>query len=214
MTKVKAAIAYKKLPFEHQEYVGISELRKLNPQTGKVPIVLFDNEVIFDSSLILRKLDIEKPSPPLISEDTALAAKQYLLEDWSDESLYWYVQALRWNTRNEPRTVEENRRFVPAPLRFFAKPILRQLVGKQPIGQGLGRLPYEILVEELELRLDNLAELLRQHPFFYSDQPSVADFAIYGISATGFSGATPEFAKAFSNQAELVAWRSRMDDLA
>ncbi|MEP3225611.1 MAG: glutathione S-transferase family protein [Parasphingorhabdus sp.] len=213
MTKVKAAIAYKNLAFEHQEYVGISELRKLNPHTGKVPIVLFGDEVVFDSSLILRKLDIEKPSPPLISKDAAVSAKQYLLEDWSDESLYWYVQALRWNNRNEPRTLEENRQFVPAPLRFFAKPILRRLVGQQPLGQGLGRLPYEILVAELELRLDNLAELLKEHPFFYSDQPSIADFAIYGISATGFSGATPEFAEAFSNRAELVSWRSRMDDL-
>jgi glutathione S-transferase len=206
-----AAIAYKKLPFEHQEYVGISELRKLNPQTGKVPIVLIGDEVIFDSSLILRKLDIEKPSPPLISKDTAVAAKQYLLEDWSDESLYWYVQALRWNARNEPQTLEENRQFVPAPLRFFAKPILRQLVGKQPLSQGLGRLPYETLVAELERQLDNLAELLKEEPFFYSDQPSVADFAIYGISSTGFSGATPEFANAFSNRAALQDWRERMD---
>ncbi|WP_268893919.1 glutathione S-transferase family protein [Sphingorhabdus sp. 109] len=211
VTKVKAATAYKRLPFKHREYVGIAELRKLNPQTGKVPIALFGTDVLFDSSLILRRLDAQQPSPPLIAEDPATAARQYLLEDWSDESLYWYVQALRWSDKNEPRTLAENRKFVPAPLRLFAKPILRRLVGKQPQAQGLGRLPEEMLIAELALRLGNLVTLLARDPFFHADRPSVADFAIYGVSTTGFSGATPEFAEAFASRPALVEWRSRMD---
>ncbi len=213
VTKVVAAASYKKIPFERQQYVSISQLKTLNPHTGKVPVAAFGKYTVFDSSLILRRFDIEQPSPPLVSEDKLIAAKQYLLEDWSDEALYWYMMALRWCDRNEHLTIAQNREFVPAPVRMFAKPILRRLVGKQARAQGLGRLPYQTLVSEFELKLDNLAALLREQPFFHSERPSVADFAIYGISITGFSGPTPEFPHAFSTRPELIEWRSRMDEV-
>lgn len=211
MTKVKAAAIYKGIPFSHQEHVGIAELKKLNPVTGKVPIAVIDGEVVVDSSLILRRFDKIKPSPTLVSPNATIAAQQYLLEDWSDESLYWYVQALRWCDKNEHRTIAENSRFVPAPVRMFAKPLLRRLVGRQPLAQGLGRLPYEMLIAEVSQRLDNLVQVLGASPFFYSDKPSVADFAIYGVCTTGFWGATPDFAERFSERAALVDWCARMD---
>ncbi|WP_298333216.1 glutathione S-transferase family protein [uncultured Erythrobacter sp.] len=208
--KVKAALTFKGLDFEHREYVGISELRKLNPQTGKVPILLIDDEPIFDSSLILRRIEQAKPNPSFYSGETDTAAKQSLLEDWSDESLYWYVQALRWCEKNEPCTIAENKQFVPKLLRPFANTILRRLVGRQPLGQGFGRLPYELLVSELEARMEELGSVLGNKPHFYADKPSVADFAIYGVASTGHSGATPEFADAFAKHANLVDWRGRM----
>jgi glutathione S-transferase len=49
------------------------------------------------STLILRHLDQVQPTPALMSEDATIAAQQRMLEDWSDESFYWYMQALRWS---------------------------------------------------------------------------------------------------------------------
>jgi glutathione S-transferase len=51
--------------------------------------------------------------------------------------------------------------------------------------QGLGRVPYDMLIAEFGERLDDLAMLLGEQAFFYADRPSVADFAIYGVFSIG-----------------------------
>lgn len=209
--KLLAAADYKGLEYRHQEYVGIRELRALNPITGKVPVARIDGEVLIDTSFIVRRFDEIQPTPALFSNDPLIAAKQRLLEDWSDESFYWYNQALRWAPQNEQRTIDQNSRFVPSPLRLFAKPLLRQLVGKQPMSQGMGRFPNEMLISELTQRFDDLVALLGDSPFFYSEQPSVADFAIYGVFNTGIEGGiTPEFAELVSQRTKLSDWRLRV----
>jgi len=130
-----------------------------------------------------------------------------------DESFYWYNQALRWSAENERRTIAQNSRFVPAPMRPFAKPLLRRFVGKQPKAQGLGRLPYEVLIAELGERLDDLVVLLGKDAYFYSDRPSVADFAIYGVFSTGHAeDVTPDFVELVSQRPALVDWRKRVEE--
>lgn len=211
VVKLLAVADYKGLEYRHQEYVGIRELRTLNPITGKVPVTRIDGEVLIDTSFIVKRFDEIQSTPALFSKDPLIAANQRMLEDWSDEAFYWYNQALRWAPQNEPRTIEQNSRFVPTPLQLFAKPLLRQLVGKQPLSQGLGRLPIDMLITELTQRFDDLVALLGDRPFFYSEKPSVADFAIYGVFNTGIEGGiTPEFAKLVSERPTLSDWRLRV----
>ena len=213
VVKVLAAADYKRLSYTHREHVSIRELGRLNPVTGKVPLVVLDGEVVFDSTLILRRFDQVQPTPALLSEDTTIAAQQRMLEDWSDESFYWYNQALRWSPENEHRTIAQNSRFVPAPVRLFARPILRRLVGGQPKAQGLGRLPYDVLIAELGARFDDLVRLLGKEDFFYSDRPSVADFAIYGVFSTGLGeDVTPDFSEQVSQRSALVDWHERVKE--
>ncbi|MYE13386.1 MAG: glutathione S-transferase family protein [Gammaproteobacteria bacterium] len=212
VVKTLAAADYKGFAYDHDEYVSIRELGRYNATTGKVPVALFDGEAVYDSTLILRRFDEIHPDKPLVSSDPAVAAHQRILEDWADESLYWSVQAFRWHEKNEHRTIAQNARFVPAPMRIFAKPILRRLVGRQPRAQGMGRLPYEMLVRELGKRLDDLVVLLGRNPFFCSDKPSIADFAIYGQLCTGSSErVTPDFAEIVEQRGALEAWRSRLE---
>jgi glutathione S-transferase len=213
VVKIIAAADYKGLSYTHQADVSVRDLSRLNPVTQKIPVVRFDGEVVFDSTSILRRFDQVQPTPALLSADATIAAQQRMLEDWSDESFYWYGQALRWSTENEDRTIAQNSRFVPAPLRPFAKPLLRRLVGKQPRAQGLGRLPYDMLLAELGERLDDLTLLLGKQAFFFSDRPSVADFAIYGVFSTGLEEeVTPDFAEQVSQRAALVDWRKRVEE--
>ncbi len=102
VVKILAEADYKGFLYTHTEQVSIRELGKLSPQTGKVPIVRFDGETTYDSTLILRRFDLVQPSPALFSEDPKVAAQQRMLEDWSDESFYWYNQALRWSPPTRP----------------------------------------------------------------------------------------------------------------
>lgn len=213
VVKVLAAADYKAFQYTHTEYVSIKELGKLNSTTGKVPVALFDGKPVYDSTLILRRFDQVHPEKPIVSNDPVVGSQQRLLEDWADESLYWCMMAFRWNERNEHRTIAQNSQYVPAPVRLFAKPLLRRLVGRQTKAQGMGRLPYDLLVSELAGRLDDLTTLLQQNPFFYSARPGIADFAIYGQLRTGSNGGvTPDFADIVNQRKVLRDWRARLEE--
>jgi glutathione S-transferase len=212
--KVLDAAAYKKIPFSMREPTSVGELAKLNPVTKKMPVAFFDDELVYDSTLILRRLEALTPEPPLLSSDPQVAAAQRQLEDWSDESLYWYLMALRWSPENEARTVSQLAVFLPAPLRFLAGPIFRRMIGRTTQVQGLGRLPYSVLLAEVGERFDDLVLLLAQRSFFYSSRPSVADFALRGQFKTGCNGATPDFEQLVSERPTLADWMKRVDEAA
>ncbi|MGH7286728.1 MAG: glutathione S-transferase family protein [Myxococcota bacterium] len=112
--KVVRGLQLKAVGFELVEPKSPTDLRKWNPQTGKMPVVHFDGEKVFDSTLILRRLDQLVPKPPLFADDPVAAANQRQLEDWADESLYWYVMAFLWTPKNSGATAKRNLSFMPA----------------------------------------------------------------------------------------------------
>lgn len=60
-----------------------AEFRKLNP-LGKVPVLIDEDVVVYDSTIINEYLDEEYPNPPLMPEDSAGRARVRLLEDFCD----------------------------------------------------------------------------------------------------------------------------------
>ncbi len=211
--KVLAAADYKRLSYEHEANLSVPDVYRLSPITGRIPVAAFNNEMVFDSTFISRRFDQVQPEKPLVSQEPKLAAQQRMLEDWSDESLYWYMMGLRWVKKNAHRSVEQNRKFLPLPLRPFAGPIFRNFIGRRTRAQGFGRLPYDVLVAELGERLDDLVQMLGDQPFFFGNDPCIADFAIYGQFSTGIEeGVTPDFAEQVSRRPELSGWRGRVSE--
>ena len=88
------------------------------------------------------------------------------------------------------------------------------MIGRSTKAQGLGRLPYPVMIRETGERLDDLVLLLAQRSFFYSSRPSVADFALRGQFKTGCSGATPDFEQLVSERPTLADWAKRVDEAA
>lgn len=211
--KVIRGLKYKRIKYRHVTAKSFSEMRKWNQQTHKVPVLEIDNEKFYDSTFILRKLDSLKPDPPFFSKDPVIAAHQRLLEDWADESLYWYIFALRWTKENTQTTVAQLMSLVRVgvlrPLKVLS---VSRVLGRQPWVQGLGRLPYDVLIREIEYRLDELTLLLGDRPFLYSEHPSAADFAIYGVLNTGRTEATPDFIKLLSTKPALVKFMKRIEN--
>jgi glutathione S-transferase len=210
--KVARALELKRLPFAQVNVKSPRDLKRWNPITGKMPVLEIDGEKIWDSSFILRRLDELRPEPPLFSTDPAVAASQRTLEDWSDEAFYWYLMALRWCERNVAATLEQLAVLAPAPLRPLLKPLLRRQLGSMAKVQGLGRLPYDVLIREVGLRLDDLVTLLGSRPFFFADRVSGADLAIYGELKAGQSGPTPDFAGLVSDRPRLSDHRKRVEE--
>ncbi len=209
--KVVRALAYKDLAFDLVEPASPFELRRWNPQTRKMPVLDVDGEKTYDSTLILRRLDELRPRPPLFSADAEVATRQRLLEDWSDESLYWMVMAARWSDANTPATASQLAETVAAPLRPIARRMFPRLIRPTVVAQGFGRLPPDVLVSEFGRRLDDLVQLLGDRDFFHADDPSAADFALFGQLTASSSGPTPELAELVSHRPGLVEWMGRVE---
>lgn len=209
--KVARALQLKRIDFTVVDPRGPNDLKKWNPTTGKMPVLDLGDEKPFDSTLILRRLDELVPEPRLVSRDPEIAARQRFLEDWSDESLYWYVMALRWNPANSRATIAQLAEFVPAALRPVAGIVFNWQIGGQARAQGLARLSLGTVLDELGRRFDELETFLGDKPFFYSDSVSVADLALFGQFATMRSGPTPQGARLLDARPKLAAFFDRVD---
>jgi glutathione S-transferase len=214
VVKVLAAADYMNLDYTHHGDMSLREVYKLSPTTGRIPVAHFDGKAVFDSTLILRRLESLSPSIKITSQDPQIAAQERMLEDCSDESFYWHMMGLRWIKENAHRSVKQNSRYLPLLIRPFAGILFRNFIGSRTRAQGFGRLPYDILLAELGERLDDLVAMLGSQKFFFGDKPCVADFAIYGQFDTGIEeGVTPDFAEQVFMRPTLVEWRQHVLDL-
>ena len=140
--KVVRGLRLKKLSYE---WVGLRDpfqLRQWSPQTGKVPVLEIDGERVYDSTVILRRLEALSPVPSLWSSDAVVAARQRMLEDWADESLYWQLMAERWCDECRAASLDEVAGDLPVWIRLIAKrSFLPWRLGRVPVVQGFGRLP-------------------------------------------------------------------------
>jgi glutathione S-transferase len=178
--------------------------------TGKMPVLHCDGQAVYDSSFICAWLDERHPEPPLWARDAATRSAQRLLEDWSDESLYWSIMALRWCDEHAAATAAQITAGMPPLLRSLAGPLLRRRLTGQARAQGMGRLPVDAVVREVAARLDDLVVQLGERPFFFADEPSVADLAVSGQLEMGMSGPTPELNELVESRPPLVSYLGRV----
>lgn len=210
--KVVRALDYKRIDYEFVEATSPLQMRSWSPRTRKMPVLEIDGERIDDSTRILRDLDERFSAPRLVSEDIRVAAAQRQLEDWADESLYWYVMAVRWKAPNARATTQQ----MTAPLgvlwRLVARLVFPRYVRRMTVAQGLGRLPHETLLHEFGRLLDDAVRLLGSKPYFYSDRLSVGDLAFHGQLRFASSGPTPDLASLISHRPALVDYTRRVEE--
>jgi glutathione S-transferase len=164
VTKVRGALALKKLPFELVEPSSPEDYRRWSPETGLLPVIDVDDRRVPDSGRILDFLDVRFPEPPLVAADGKVADSQRRLERWVEESfMFYWVHYLRALVDREEGPATAAR-----PLRG----LLRR--GPRPAtGSNLGL--------EFAQRLDDLINFLGDRPFFYADRVSRADLAVYSF---------------------------------
>ena len=90
--KVRVVLAEKELEYEKifvdlrtGEHRQNAEFLKLNPY-GKVPVLIDDEVVVYDSTIINEYLQEEYPHPALMPEDSSGRARVRTLEDFCDNS--------------------------------------------------------------------------------------------------------------------------------
>ena len=210
--KVRRVLHFKRRHFEVREVPptdALSRLRRLNP-VGKVPVLEHAGEVICDSSRIARHIDDAFPEPPLFPVDSRDRALVELIEDWADESLYFFEVFFRFglkdNAEESSRRASQSeppllRRATEAAMPTFMRSVLR--------AQGLGRKAPEQVLEEFDHRLGSLTHWLGPNDWLVGRSLTLADIAVYaqlaGVADTG------EGAAVLGDRPTLLDWMARVN---
>lgn len=212
--KVRRALIYKGYSFELVEPEGPEDYKRWSPKTGMLPVLDLHGESVPDSTDILLRLDRDRPAPPLLASDPTVATQQRQLEEWADESfLFYYLKYRRLAdgvehprpTRNDPEAQARGGAEQPR------SSALRRLLAWLRAG-GTWERPQTGLLRQVGLRMDDLVNLLGARPFFYAQQLSMADLAVYSMLHTMRIGAIPGAERLLAQRPSLVALMGRVEE--
>lgn len=214
--KVRRALNYKGIAFSVHEVDrskagngGYGHISK----TGKFPALDHDGTIVQDSTDILEYLDHvfeNKPLTPRNPRDRAFAT---IIEDWADESLYFYEMTVRlaW-AHNLDAALDEFVCSLPHLSRDEVGSYLLDAVGKLTSAQGVGRKSRATVIHDLERHFGALETLLEGRDWLVGDNLSSADLsATAQISALLYAQEAREIVGRCPG---IQAWRNRLDAAA
>ena len=184
--KVRLILDYKKLPYRKVEVSpGVSQLDlfRLSGQY-QVPVLRDGNEVIPDSTAIAKYLDAKYPDRPIIPKDPEERGLCLMMEAWADESIGLNARKALIGAFNQ------HPNFRKAVLPSTTPGFLKYLAGAVPaevlnfLGTGVGFGPDAVKVAHniLQQNLEALCLLLEDSAYLAAEYPTLADFAVAGLS--------------------------------
>ena len=205
--KCRRALVLKRLELELREPSGPEDFRRWSPETGRLPVMTVDDELVSDSTNILLRLEELCPDPPLLSADPVVAAQQRQLEDWADESFLWYWN--RWLALAQQRESAGPEHARRGALRVTG---VRRALAWLRAG-GTWERPETGLLRGIDDRLGDLVNLLGSRRFFYADEPSMADLAVYGMLSVLRMDAMTGSARLLASRPTLIELMRRVEEL-
>lgn len=184
--KVRLILDYKGLPYRKIEVtpgIGQLDLYRMSGQR-QVPVLKDGTEIIADSTAIAKYLEQRYPEQPIIPADPKQRALCFLLEEWADE-------AVGLNARKAMiGAFSQNPAFRKALLPSATPDFLKSLVEAVPrealdvlgLGAGFGADAVKAAREALQQDLESLCVLLQDSSYLVADHPTLADFAVAGLS--------------------------------
>ena len=215
--KVRRALNYLQLPFEVHEVVRAKvpagDYKSVSP-TGKFPAILDGDKAVWDSTDILIHIDQLVDDRTIIPLDPKKRAWAHIIEDWADESIYFYeiVMRLTW-PHNLDSALEEFAHSMPHIPRDKLKGLILEGTSKLTAAQGLGRKPKEQIISDVRRHIESLEQLLDGEDWLAGTlHPSNADFAVAGqLSALLYAEEAREI---YHESSQLKDWRSRLMEVA
>jgi glutathione S-transferase len=177
-SKVELALSLKGLGYEREVSNDPEDVKRWSPVTQQLPVIQIDGRRLHDSAAILEALDELFPEPSLRARDPKTARAQQRLAEWSDSSFLFYWN--RWREARFPRPGDEQPAEDASLLGMLKGGIARTF---RTSGGTLNRrqLREAEVLDGLAARLGDLSAFLGRRPFFYADEPSIADVSVYGM---------------------------------
>lgn len=184
--KVRLILDYKQLPYRKIEVtpgVGQIDLFRLSGQR-QVPVLKDGDEVVADSTAIARYLETKYPARPLLPSQPQEKGLCLMMEAWADESIGLNARKAMIGAFNQ------HPNFRTSLLPSSAPDVLRSLVSSVPgdvlslLGTGIGFGPEAIksATDALKQDLEAICLILQTRPYLVSDSPTLADFAVAGLT--------------------------------
>ncbi len=187
--KVRIVLAEKELEFEtkvvdlRKGEQRAAEFLKLNP-LGKVPVLVDDEAVVYDSTIINEYLDEEYPNPPLMPEDSWGRAKVRMMEDMADMLFTPRVELVQAELRRSEgeRDQEKVRRLQTEILHLLRR--LEQTLGSRSFVAGdffsladAAFVPGLLALPSLGIELDSSLQAVQRWLHALQGRPSVRALA-------------------------------------
>ena len=136
---------------------------------------------VWDSTDIIYHLERHHGGPSLIPDDARDAALAHAIEEWADESLYFYEMTMRltWDN-NLNAALEEFAATMPGVPKEQLRELIKTGVTQLTQAQGVGRKPRDQVTNDVERHLIALNDLLEGREWLVGDQLSFADLAVIG----------------------------------
>lgn len=208
--KVRRACHYKNLPFTVHE---VSLLGAAKYSSAKKLPVIDDGDVrVEDSTQIIDYLEAQYPLPSLYPTDPAERALCSILEDWADESLYYYDIALHFSfAENAKRRAGHLLKHEKPWFKTLVGPFVPALLRKAGEAQGAGRRPRSVILADIERHVASINSLLKGRDFLACAALSAADISVYvELDAIKVAELGAEIISRYDN---VVAWMSRVEGL-
>lgn len=177
--KVIAALHYKQIDYQ----LTVVDRPPSWLKRGKLPAIKIDGQIVEDSTNILKLLDELVPNRALLyPTDEGKRAETVLLEDWSDESFYWFLVYSRWALPehfNQFKAVAFKN--LPALLRPIVPGLIRKSVLKRLDAQGIAQLPSSERLKRFQEACLCLEHKLKDHSFLICDTITAADLAVFSV---------------------------------
>ena len=205
----------KGLAYEVREYNGLlaAKAKRLS-KAGKLPVLDYvppgakKSQRIQDSSLILEFLERRHPEPSLWPSDPRERALAHVLEDWADESLFWFEAYFRLC---DPVAGDKAQPLLGAGRPAWEGWVVRkagELTYKRKLAAvGLSNFDEDQLVTMIRGHFDAIEELVRGREWVVGDRQSIADIAL--AAQLGEFVRTSRFADELRGREALWSWLER-----
>ncbi|OYU35730.1 glutathione S-transferase family protein [Novosphingobium sp. PASSN1] len=214
--KVRRALNYKQVPFEiHEvERAAVPQGRYADVSaSGKFPSIVIDGTATQDSTDILIALEAAHPAPGLYPQAPREAALAHVIEDWADESLYFYEITMRlsWE-HNLEGALDEFMVTMPGIPRDTLRTMVLEGAGALVKTQGLGRKAREVVVADVGRHFAALDAMLDGRDWLAGTTLSAADLAVTAqVSALLYAAEARDL---LAQYPRIAAWRARIDAIA
>ena len=209
--KIRRQLEWKGIPYDTKEYplMARKAVTKISA-AGKLPCLEHNGKIIADSTDIAEYIEEQFPDKPMIPKSQQEQGLMHVIQDWADESLYFYEMYFRFYIgdnakRNIPRMLHADK---PLIQKLMPR-LIRNGLAKILSMQGLARKHEQHIFRDLKRHLKAMEQMLEGSEWLVGNAISLADVSVYPMIAAIADGV--EAQQIVKKHPNTLKWMMRVE---